>query len=278
MGQKANPTSLRPSNEQYKGVPKWDTPLFNHKIYSIHKLIKACFKNSDVCLNKIIVNVSHDSVHIECSILQLFKESNKKRKSRRYTENKKSFNQDLTKSTWNCLIKRLYFSLKLIQQYTGFKKVKIKTVRKKIYTRNIPKTARQKTCFYTRGFNSLKFNYARIGMQLLTATIKGETTADCLNNFIRNNIRARSRRKKHTDFARFLKQSIEILDPEKKIKGIKIQMKGRFGHKPKGRTKVWKYQLGPMPLNKIEAVIQARYQQAQTKLGSVGLKTWIYYK
>lgn len=278
MGQKANPTSIRPIDEQYRGIPKWDTAVFNYNTYSIHKLIKACCKDSNLYFNKIMVNISHDSIYLECSVIQLFHDSNKKRKSRRRRENEKNFSQNITKNSWNYVMKRLYFSLKLIKEYTGLKNVKIKIIRKKIYTRNIPKVARQKTCFYTRGFNNVKFNYARLGMQLLTIIMKGEATADCLNNFIRNNIRTRSKRKKHTDFTRFLKQSIEVLEPNKKIKGIKIQMKGRFGHKPKGRSKIWKYQLGPMPLSKIKAVIQARYQQAQTKLGSVGIKTWLYYK
>lgn len=274
MGQKANPISIRPINEQYLGIPKWDASIFNYNTYSIHKIIKSCCKNTTIYFNKIIINMCHDSVYIECDMIQLFQESNKKRKSRRHIENDKN----LTKHTWDSITKRLYFSLKLIQKYTGLKKIKIKILRKKIYTKYIPKPVRQKTCFYTRGFNNIKFNYARLGMQLLTAVMAGEITADCLNNFIRNNIRTRSKRKKHTDFARFLKQGIEVLEQTKKIKGIKIQMKGRFGHKPKGRSKIWKYQSGPMPLSKIKAVIQARYQQAQTKLGSVGIKTWIYYK
>ncbi|CAL8412656.1 unnamed protein product [Dictyota dichotoma] len=276
MGQKANPNSIRRINEQYRGIPFWNTPVFNYNTYSIQKLINACCRNTSIYLNKIIINISHGSVYVECYMIQLFQESNKKRKSRRRTENDKN-SKNLIKNGWTSVIKRLYFALKLIQKQTGLKKIKIKTIRKKLYTKNIPKSVRQKTCFYTRGFNSVKFNYARPGMQILTAIMKGETTADCFNNFIRQNIRTRSKRKKHTDFTRFLKQGIEIFDSKKKIKGIKIQLKGRFGYKPKGRSKIWKYQLGSLPLSQIRAVIQYRSQQAQTKLGSVGIKTWIYY-
>ena len=55
----------------------------------------------------------------------------------------------------------------------------------------------------------------------------------------------------------------------------KIQIKGRFTHKAKGRSRSWKHQIGSMPLSQLNKNIQAEYAQTQTAYGSVGLKIWI---
>lgn len=273
MGQKANPISLRSSAGPYRGTPYWGQPKFSYIVYAVHKLIRACCKNSDIYLNKILITSSHQTLIVHVYLLQIFSESNKKRLSRRYGENIKSLRK---KKFWADVLKKFYLSQTLIQKFTGYKSVKFKIRRTKLYTRSIPRSVRQSTNFYSRGFNRVKYGYARAGVALIVAALNGTAGVDCLASFIRDNIRTRSRRRKHTDFFRFLKQVIDAAENGKSIRGIRVQVRGRFGHKPKGRSKIWKYQMGPLPLSKIEAPIQARYRQAQTKLGSVGIKVWIY--
>nr|YP_009672641.1 ribosomal protein S3 [Dictyopteris divaricata]QDB64126.1 ribosomal protein S3 [Dictyopteris divaricata] len=276
MGQKTNPTALRPISDFYHGCPQWGVDQFNYITYQVKKLLRACCKNSEIYLNEVHLSLFHDFLLISCEFLNLHSEPNKKRRSRRFIENSITYRTKHSKKSWSTVLKRLYCAIRLIQTFTGQKRIKIRIKRIKMYTQSIPKRARQKTTFYTKGFNRSKFDYARSGMQLITLIMQNRATIDTLADFIRNNIRTRSRRRKHLDFLRFLKQGIEALETHKKIKGIKIQIKGRFGHKPKGRSKIWKMQLGPMPLGRFKASIKARYRQAQTKLGSVGIKTWIY--
>lgn len=271
MGQKTNPTILRPTPDHIRGCSHWDEPKFNSITQTTQRLVEACFKNTDIYLNNLGVNLSHSDLWIECNCIQLHSEPRKKQRSRRYTTQQRGI-----KKSWGTVIKRLYFSLRLLQRFTGVKKIRINIQRLKMYTRGIPKPVRQKTGFYTKGFNRVRFNYARKGMQLLTLIMRQKATVNCLVNFVRNCLRTRSRRQKPTDFLRFIQQGLEALGHLKPIGGIKVQIRGRFGHKPKGRSKVWKFQLGAMPLNRLDARITSHYRQAQTKFGTVGITGWVY--
>nr|YP_011008400.1 ribosomal protein S3 [Syringoderma abyssicola]WBP70371.1 ribosomal protein S3 [Syringoderma abyssicola] len=277
MGQKANPTSLRPRDNFYQGCAYWDEAQFNYITYAAHKLLKGCCRKTDIYLNNINIGLYHDFILLEAELLHLHSNAKRKRRSRRYKENSKSYIKKNTKKSWRTVLRRLFFSMSLLQNYTGLKKIKLKIRRIKAYSRSIPKRARQKTSFYTKGFNKAKFNYARSGMQLMSHVVQEKASVLSLASFIRENIRTRSRRKKHVHFLSFLKRGFESLKSHKKIKGLKIQIKGRFGHKPKGRSRIWKYQMGPMPFSQLEAPIQTKYVQAQTILGSVGIKVWIYH-
>lgn len=274
MGQKTNPVSLRPISEQYRGVPYWDQPKFNYTAYNTHKLIKACYKNTPIYLSNINITISHKTLIVKQEIIHL------PTNTINQPINKKASKEQLlikrADNPWVGVLKRLHISLKLLQRYTGYKKIKFVIKRYKIYKKNIPKTFRQKTNFYIKGFNKVKFNFAQSGFYLIYALMKQNVNVECLNTYIRDNLRTRSRRKKHTDFLRFIKQSLDIFYFAGTIKGIRIQIKGRFGHKPKGRSKTWKYQIGAMPLNTLKASFQSKFQQSQTKLGSVGVKLWIF--
>ena len=73
----------------------------------------------------------------------------------------------------------------------------------------------------------------------------------------------------------YIKQTLKALEQYKKIQGLKIQIKGRFTHKAKGRSRSWNHQIGSMPLSQLDKNIQAEYTQTQTAYGSVGLKVWL---
>lgn len=272
MGQKTNSNCLRPYNTPYVGSPYWDQTQFNFISKNCIRLIEACCKNTNIYPDKTMIKISHNNIIIETNFLRLYSDQKKKRNSRRYNENK----QTKERHHWKILLRRLYLCQNLILEFTGFKYITLKYKKIHAYSRIIPKQIRQKTTFYTKNYNKTRFSYARIGIQLFYLVIKGYANEKCLTNFLRNNIRTRSRRKKHSDFLRFIKQSFDALNSLKIINGLRIQIKGRFGHKPKGRSRIWKYQLGTMPFNTFNAPIHSHYRQAQTKLGSVGIKVWIY--
>ena len=82
----------------------------------------------------------------------------------------------------------------------------------------------------------------------MSLVIQNKANADSLCRFLEQNVCSRQKRKRHYEFLRYLKQSFQALHKYKKKQGLKIQIKGRFAHKAKGRSRVWKYQIGQMPL------------------------------
>lgn len=268
MGQKTNPNSLRTISNNHKIHPYWDKVHSHYTIRNIEKIIHACCKNTNIYVDNTDITLSHDCILIKINLLQFHKSIN--------TPNKRSFKHKENPQHWTIVLKRLYFCQTLLLEFTGIKKIKLILNRELFYSRGLPCEIRQQTSFYTKKYNRIKFGYSRIGIQLLYLLTKKKVNVKTLTNFIRINIRTRSRRKKHTDFLKFLKHCFDVLQNKKTLEGLKIQIKGRFGHKPKGRSKIWKYQMGTMPLNHISAPIYYNYAQAQTKLGSVGIKTWLY--
>lgn len=277
MAQKTNPNSLRPNNPIYIGTPVWEQSQFNYINRSVEKIINACCKKSDLYVNKIQIFPSHEVILITVDCLQLYSGAQKKSQSRRFKENTQDYRRKYTKESWETILKRFYKVTRIIQEYTGLKKVKLRINRLKAYSLGIRKSERQKTYYYTKNINKGKFLYARSGIQLINLITRNKATPVCLVDFIRDILRTRSRRRNHNDVLRFLKQSFDTFGPQKEIKGIKIALKGRFGHKPKARSRIWKYQLGTMPFNRFSAPIKAQYKQIQTKLGAVGVKVWVHH-
>lgn len=274
MAQKAHPITLRPGNSFYQGATHWDEPRFYYILSTINELIKACCLGTMHYINKIHVNKYLGSIVINVSLIHLHLKSKRRLKSRRYKENK----LHIKKQSWTIVACRLQTAIKLIQIFTGTKKVTLKIHRLKIYTRSVPKPARKQIAYYTKNFHNIKYDYARSGMQILFLITQNKASIACLSRFIEQNICSRQKRKRHYEFLRYLKQGFQALEKYKKIQGIKIQIKGRFTHKAKGRSRVWKYQIGQMPLSQLSSPLQAEYKQTQTGYGSVGLKVWICNK
>nr|YP_011008086.1 ribosomal protein S3 [Dictyotopsis propagulifera]WBP69952.1 ribosomal protein S3 [Dictyotopsis propagulifera] len=257
MRKKANFLNLKNNKKNFKNDSFKNQAKINYIVFNAQKLIKACCKKSNIFLNKINTQVSHEIILINIELIHIV-----------------NVNCHYNNNSWNLIQKRFFYSLYLIQKYTGFKKILFNINRTKIYIYNIPLKVRQKILIYTKKLN---YNFIKHGIQLINQTLQGKMSASVLTDYIKNNIRTHNKKFKHLDFLQFIKQSIEIIyNYKKNIKGIKIQIKGRFGHKPKGRSKIWKYQKGLMTFNKFEALIQTKYEQAQTKLGAVGITVWIY--
>nr|YP_448653.1 ribosomal protein S3 [Desmarestia viridis]AAS79039.1 ribosomal protein S3 [Desmarestia viridis] len=271
MAQKAHPNSIRPLDSPYQGCTHWDEARFYYILSTVHKLIESCCLGTTHYLDKIKINRQHGLILVEANLIHVHSRSKRHLKSRRYKENK----GEIKKESWTLVACRLHRAVELIQNFTGTKKVTIRINRLKTYTRSIPKSARKQMAYYARSAHQAKYDYARTGMQLLSLVIKNKASATSLSRFIIQNISSRQRRKRHYEFLGYLKQAFTALQKYKKIQGVKIQIKGRFTHKAKGRSKVWKYQMGQMPLSQISMPIQAEYMQTQTGYGSVGLKVWI---
>ena len=271
MAQKAHPTILRPTYDLYKGSTYWDEPKFYYITSTIHKLIESSCLDTTNYLSKININRHLQSIVIEINLIHLHFKSKGKFVSRRFKENK----MKAKKKSWTIIACRLQSALKLIQKLSGTKKVTIKINRLKVYTRSIPKPARRQLIYFTKGFNKTKYDFARPGMQLIYLLLKNKANAASLARFLTQNICSRQKRKRHYEFLAFIKQAFNALEPYKTITGLKIQIKGRFTHKAKGRSRSWKYQIGSMPLSQLNKPIQAKYTQTQTAYGGVGIKVWI---
>nr|YP_011008329.1 ribosomal protein S3 [Scytothamnus australis]WBP70300.1 ribosomal protein S3 [Scytothamnus australis] len=271
MAQKAHPTSLRPPKDLYHGCTHWNEPRFYYITTTIHNLISSCCAETTHFLDDIKISRHLGLFFLEVSLIHFHFTSKKRFKSRRYKENKKN----KKKPSWAVIAHRLYSAVKLIQRFTGTKKVILKVKRLKIYTRAVPKTARKQVSYYAKGFHRGKYDFARYGLQLIYLAIQGKASALSLSRFLEQNLCSRQKRKRHHQFLAFVKQSFQALQRRSKVQGIKIQIKGRFTHKAKGRSRVWKYQMGQMRLSQLDKDIQAEYVSTQTAYGSVGIKVWI---
>nr|YP_009327112.1 ribosomal protein S3 [Pleurocladia lacustris]ANS57811.1 ribosomal protein S3 [Pleurocladia lacustris]ANS57853.1 ribosomal protein S3 [Pleurocladia lacustris] len=273
MAQKAHPTILRPTNNLYQGSTYWDEARSYFIISTIHKLIESCCLKTTHFLNKIQVNRQLGLILIEIDLIHLHFRSKRRLISRRYKENKKT----IKKESWTIVACRLNHAAQLIQRFTKTKKVILKINRLKTYTRSVPKSARKQLVYFNKSFNQARYDYARYGMQLIYLIIKKKASPASLVRFLKQNMCSRQKRKRHYQFLNYIKQTFKALEPYKELQGLKIQIKGRFTHKAKGRSRIWKYQMGSMPLSQIDKKIEAEYAQTQTAYGSVGLKVWICY-
>ena len=273
MAQKAHPTILRPTYNTYKGSTYWDEARFYYITSTIQKLIESSCLGTNNYLSKININRHLKLIVIEINLIHLHVNSKGQFISRRFKENKIK----TKKQSWTIVACRLHSIIKLIQKLSGTKKIILKINRLKMYTRSVPKPARRQLIYFNKGFNRTRYDFARYGMQLIYLILKNKASVTTLSRFLTQNICSRQRRKRHYQFLAFLKQTLKALEPYKKIQGLKIQIKGRFTHKAKGRSRSWKHQIGSMPLSQLNKNIQSKYTQTQTAYGSVGIKVWICY-
>ncbi len=271
MAQKAHPNILRPQENLYKGHTNWDNSRFFYTTSTISKLLESCCLGTTHYLNELQINRNTGLIYIEMNLIHLHFKSKRRFFSRRYKEN----NTINTLQSWTIMACRLQKAVKLIQQFSGIKKVILKINRLKMYTRAIPKTARRQMSFYGKDFNRIRYDYARYGLQLMYLLLRKKASPNTFIRFLKQNIQSRQRRKRHYHFLSYIKKALKVLKRYKKIQGLKIQIKGRFTHKAKGRSRSWNHQIGSMPLSRLDKNIRAEYEQTQTAYGSVGLKVWV---
>ena len=271
MAQKAHPLSLRPTNPFYEGSTRWDKPKFFYIISIIQSLISNCCAGTNHYLNKIKIKRSLGFFLIETELIHFHSNPKKAFKSRRYKENRKR----KKKVSWVLIACRLQKAAELVQKFIGTKKVVVRVKRLKIYTRNVPKPIRKQLSYYAKRYNLRKYHYARQGTQLIFLAVQNKATASALMRYIKQNIHSRQKRKKHYLFLQFLERAFEAVKDYKRIQGLKVQIKGRYAHRAKGRSQKWRYQLGQLAMTQLDNQVQAEYNYAYTGFGCVGLKIWI---
>ncbi|CAM9255931.1 unnamed protein product [Discosporangium mesarthrocarpum] len=267
MAQQTQPTGLRPDYGISQGYAHWDHAKFHHLNQQITQLIQSCCRATPIYLNNLRFSKYHDFTLIEINLIHLHPIVKKRKKKTKIKKKKKNF-------SWPQVAFRLLQTQSFIQKLTGSKKLKYKIKRRKTYTKAIPRSVRSKMKFYTKYFNRNKYKYARAGLQLINCAFKGQASALSVASFICDQLRSKQKRRRNYDFLRFLKESLKAFGPKRKIQGIKIKIKGRYTHKPKGRSQIWKYQIGNLGLNQIQSPIDTAYKEAQTAYGSVGIKVW----
>nr|YP_010032381.1 ribosomal protein S3 [Schizocladia ischiensis]QOW07595.1 ribosomal protein S3 [Schizocladia ischiensis] len=266
MGQKTHPTALRPFYGPSSGDAYWDLAYLTHSRLELIKFLQACFRRTQIYLNKVEVNHSHGQIDLVAEVIQVHPRRGQKRKKKRRDPSKPPH---LLKS-WPQLSFRLQKALPIVQKSTGAKSIHLKIHRIKMYTKLVPQDLRKKMRWAQK-----KHKYARKGLQLLSLIMAGKGSAQTLASFINENLRSRQRRRKNIAFLYFLKTSLKLLNKNKKIQGIKIQVKGRYRHKPKARSASFLIRQGRLPLQEIQSPIDAFFTHSQTAYGSVGLKIWI---
>lgn len=271
MAQKTNPNILRPKVDLYKGSASWDEARFYYITSNTHRLIESCCLETNHYLDKLEVHRHLGLIYIEVNLIHLHLRSQKQVFSRRHKENKKK----VKPQSWTIVACRLHKAMRLIQRFSKTQKIKLKINRLKSYTRSVPQPARKQMTFYGKSFNKSRYDYARYGLQLMYLLLLKKASAASFARFLKQNIRSRQRRKRHYQFLGYIKKALKSLERYKKIQGLKIQIKGRFTHKAKGRSQCWKHQIGSMPLSNLDKNIHAEYTQTQTAYGSVGVKVWV---
>lgn len=79
---------------------------------------------------------------------------------------------------------------------------------------------------------------------------------------------------KRTPFRRVLKSTLDQIDKNKNVKGVKIELSGRLGGAEMSRRE-W-LSRGTVPLHTLRADIDFAKETAFTTYGAIGIKVWIY--
>lgn len=271
MAQKAFPSSLRNNFETFEGFSFWDEANSNFIKDNIKTLMKRCCISSGIAINAIEIKQYHDNLLINLDLIQFHAHGLKRYVSRRYKENRKKLELD----SWQKVAQKLNLAIKLLNLLMPHKKVYLKVRRVKTFSKQIPVEARYKMNFYKRVYNIPKFPYARYGLQLMNLALNGKLSAFALSNFLEHHMRTKQKRKRHNLFLKYIQQGLEALEPFKKS-SLCIKIKGRFGKRAKGRSQVWKQNIGFVPFGRLEVPIDVNFKETRTAYGGVGLKVYLY--
>lgn len=158
---------------------------------------------------------------------------------------------------------------------------------KRLILQNLNKTAlkHQKT-FFSKEHNQIKkelksFNkeiYFDAGLFLFCLMNTTKETSSLISKFVARFFKLFHRSKKINKFLLFLTKFVENVDKSRikgnKIKGLKIQIKGRFKGVPRSKTRL--FEKGSIPLQTIDSKINYALTHVTTSYGVFGIKVWIF--
>ena len=114
--------------------------------------------------------------------------------------------------------------------------------------------------------------YFNPGLLLFSLMNVTKNNSILMAKFIAKFFRIFYRSKKINKFLQFL--SIFIENTSQKIKGLKVQIKGRFHSVPRTQTKL--FEKGRIPLQTISAKINYALKHINTSFGVFGIKVWLF--
>jgi hypothetical protein len=158
---------------------------------------------------------------------------------------------------------------------------------KRLILQNLNKTAlkHQKT-FFSKEYAQIKKElnsftkeiYFDAGLFLFCLMNTTKETSSLLSKFVARFFKLFHRSKKINKFLLFLAKFVENVDSNRfkgsKIKGLKIQIKGRFKGVPRSKTRL--FEKGSIPLQTIDSKINYSLTHITTSYGVFGIKVWIF--
>lgn len=227
--------------------------------YTFVKIIKKICNHEGLLLNKLHVQIGHQTTKVHISTLGVFTDHKADSKFKRSFKHFKTLNYK----------KRLVKSAAILINLTDTQDVKFL-----IYNVYIPQ--RFGLFFGERVFQKDKRErHFSASLQVLHAIFRGEASAKILGILISKYTR---RNPKRIRFLSFLKRLIDwyfvtIASRESRITGVRAEIKGRFT--AKSRTKKQILSVGRIRINEGASPVDYRQLVAITKFGSLGIKVWV---
>jgi ribosomal protein S3 len=218
--------------------------------------------------------------------------SNLSLKIKKYLENNKN---DLNKFNNNSKVVNQINTLKTIHQ-SNFNNLKIENkiqkflksvelfknnnvfINLKCINKTFNLTIKQKKSLKKKIMLLQKFRYTpffKEGINLIFLSVYKRNSSKLLTKFIEMQLKTI---KRHKFFMTFLKKTLTLFlnSNFSKIKGVRIKFKGRLNGAPRAKHKI--LNVGDIPIQTIDSIVDYSESTIQTSNGSFGIKVWIVEK
>lgn len=273
--------------------------LYVYKNLEIRKYIDYFFRRYFLLVNYCKIKYSNESLEIFISYyttlksIYLINKINQRqgiliKDKTRFFNSLKSKKNDFKKRFWiikkvkqKTLLKTHFFLEKLLESLNSFtgNKLNIKFVLQNI-NKGLSFRIKNK---YSKSFRKIltslrkysKTVFFRESINIISITNKQKKTSKLLSEFIAFQF---SVMKRHNFFLNFLKRAFILMlgSNFSKLKGIKIVIKGRLNGNPRSSIRI--VQIGKIPLQTFDAIIDYSQSVAFTLYGTFGIKVWICEK
>jgi hypothetical protein len=190
--------------------------------------------------------------------------------------NKNNFVETITQNNLNNLkienkIQKFLKSLELFKNNTVL-------INFKCINKNFNITIKQKKSLKKKIMLLQKFRYTTFfkeGINLIFLSVYNNKSSKLLLKFIEMQLKTIKRQK---FFLSFLKKTLTLFlnSNFSKIKGVRIKLKGRLNRVPRAKQKI--FNIGDIPLQSIDSILDYSETTIPTSNGSLGVKVWIVEK
>lgn len=274
MGQKANPNSFQNlAKKQNNSVStqhytEYATILQEHKIISTN--LVAFFEKRRCLVQNCFFILNNDKAFLTVFVSFLvFKKRTKNKKLKQLPSLKALNAQTMSQKIFKVLTQFGYRSSKrLILQ--NLNKIALK-YQKNLFFEEYSHIKRELVTFNKEVF-------FEAGLFLFCLVKVTKKTSSLISKFIFRFFRMLHRTKKINKFLIFLSKFIELLNKshfnQNLVKGLKIQIKGRFNGESRSTIKIFKG--GSIPLQTISTKINYSLKHVNTSYGIFGIKVWLH--